>query len=219
LWTTATKYKKFPLIATPSSLFNSLALLLPIPLISSIFGIEDAGQYSIASRVLLVPLVLIGASVGDVFHSKIALYSRENAEGAMGLFLQVFGGLLAIGCLPMVLIALYGQRLFVAILGDQWATAGQIAAAISPWILAQFAVNPVSRVVLVYQGQEIKLFYDVAGLASIVGVFWLGSARQWSIVQTCAVLGISQAAVYALYFLLLAAIIRKRCNINLQCEA
>jgi hypothetical protein len=157
--------------------------------------------------------------VGDVFHGKIAASSRDNPEAAMGLYLRVLVGLLTIGSLPMLLVALYGERLFVAVLGVEWSVAGEIAAAITPWILLQFAVNPVSRIVLVYQGQELKLLYDMVGLASIVGVFWWGGYRQLSVVEACTMLGGTQAAAYAVYAVLLAVIIKRREKINYQLES
>jgi O-antigen/teichoic acid export membrane protein len=215
LWETAVNYKKFPLYSAPSSLVNSLALALPIPLIGGTFGVEAAGQYSIASRVLLVPLALMGASVGDVFHSRIAALSRSNSSGAMKLFFSVSCGLLLIGALPMTVISLYGEQIFIAVLGSKWSSAGQIAMVIVPWALMQFAVNPVSRVVVVYRGQEIKLLYDAASLASMVGIFWWSRNSHLSLIEACTVLGRAQAVVYGIYYLLLVSIIRRRADTNL----
>lgn len=206
----ALDYRKFPMFTVPSAMLNSLALVLPIPLVSNYFGVEAAGQYSIATRLLLLPLVLVGASVGDVFHNRIATYSREQPHRALQFFLKVFSGLILIGLIPMTIMAVYGETLLPKILGEEWSTAGQIAAIITPWALMQFAVNPLSRVVAVYQGQELKLIYDFLGLVSIVGVFVLGSHQGWSLIETCAILSCSQAGVYGVYFLLLLRILKKR---------
>lgn len=207
-------YRKFPLFSTPSAVLNSLALVLPVPLISTYFGLQAAGQFSIASRVLLLPSVLVGASVGDVFHNRIATYSREHPAKALPFLMKVSSGLLLLGLLPMLIVALFGESLWAAILGDEWSVAGQIAAVITPWALMQLAVSPVSRVVAVYQGQEFKLIYDALGLLSIFGVLTLGDRQLWSLVETCTVLGWSQAAVYGLYFLLLLHIVKRHKMIN-----
>lgn len=205
----AAAYKKFPLLATPSALLNSLALVLPVPLVSTYFGLTAAGQYSIATRVLILPLALIGASVGDVFHSRIALYARERPERAFPFFVRVSGVLFLVGLVPMAVVAVYGEPLWAMVLGDAWSTSGQIAAALAPWALMQLAVSPVSRVVAVYQGQELKLIYDALGLLSIVGVLSYGSYHDWSLVETCTILGWSQALVYGVYFVLLTRIVRR----------
>jgi len=205
---TALEYWKFPLLSTPSAMLNNLALALPVPLISKYFGLQAAGQYAIATRVLLLPLVLVGSSVGDVFHNRIATLSREDPKKAFRFFLGVSAGLFAVGILPMVIVSLFGETLWTAVLGDQWRTAGKIAAALTPWALMQLVVSPVSRVVFIYQGQGIKFIYDVLGLISIVGGFWFGFNQGWSLVNTCALLGWSQACVYGVYFLLLVRTVR-----------
>jgi O-antigen/teichoic acid export membrane protein len=209
LWRVATTYKKFPLLTVPSALLNSLALVLPVPLITTYYGLGVAGQYSVAMRVLILPLSLIGASVGDVFYNRVAELSRSKPELALSLFLRVSGGLFAAGLIPLLLVSFAGDWLFAIVLGPSWELAGSIAAVLTPWVLMQFAVGPVSRVVQVYQGQELKLIYDLLGLASIVGVLSSAHSRGWSLLTACTVLGWSQAMVYAVYFVLLLRIVQR----------
>jgi O-antigen/teichoic acid export membrane protein len=203
----ARKYKKFPLLTTPSSLVNSLALVIPIPLITVFFGLGSAGQYAIATRIMVLPLSLVGASIADVFHNRIAVAAREHPDRALALFLRTVALLATLGLVPMIVVAVWGSELFSLVLGSDWALSGAIAASITPWILMQFVVNPVSRVVQVYQGQELKLVYDILGLASVTGVLVMSDQRDWTLLHTCAVLGWSQAGVYAVYLLLLVGVI------------
>jgi hypothetical protein len=109
----------------------------------------------------------------------------------------------------MAAVAIFGDALWPAILGDEWVTAGKVAAVITPWALAQLAVNPVSRVVAVYQGQEFKLVFDVLALLSVIAVVSLASTLGWTLITTCAVLGVTQALAYGVYFLLLIRILKK----------
>lgn len=134
----------------------------------------------------------------------------------MRLFFSVVGGLFLIGVVPAVIVATWGDDLFPLVLGAEWQPAGRIAAAITPWILMQFAVNPVSRVAQVYQGQELKLVYDVLALISVAGVLGFGAHAEWSLVRTCMVLGWSQAIVYGVYVLLLMRILWKHQLINVM---
>lgn len=207
-------YRKFPLFTAPSSLLNSLSLVLPVPLIAMYFGIQPAGQFAIASRVMLLPLSLIGGSVGDVFHSRIADLSRRAPERAQQLFLSVVGVLFAVGLAPALIVGTWGDTLFPRVLGSSWREAGVLAAAIVPWVLAQFVVSPVSRLVQVYQGQELKLIYDILALTSIAGVLSYGAYQGWSLAATCTLLGWSQAGVYGVYLLLLLRILRKYTHVN-----
>lgn len=211
---TAVHFRKFPLISAPSSVLNSLSLVLPVPMISLFFGLHAAGQYAVASRIMILPLALIGSSVGDVFHSRLAGLSRQHPERAFSLFARIVMILFGLAAPPMLLIRYAGERLFGYVLGGDWSTAGEIASVITPWILMQFVVSPVSRLVQVYQGQEVKLVYDFLALLSIGGVLILGDRREWSIVQTCTLLGWSQALVYGVYLVLLVRVLRKNQMVN-----
>lgn len=202
-------YWKFPILSAPSSMLNSLALVLPVPLISAYFGLQAAGHFSLASRVLLLPLALIGMSVGDVFHNRIAEYSREGIASTRSFFLKVAVALFLMGILPMGMVFMFGESLFAIILGDQWATSGQLAAAITPWALAQLTVSPLSRVVTVFQRQELKLVYDLLCILSVFSILSLGHNQNWSLIWTCTILAWSQTFVYGVYFLLLYRIVIK----------
>lgn len=206
---TAATYRKFPLLTLPSSLLDNLALALPILLVSSSFGIQVAGQYAIANRILLGPMALVGASVGDVFHNRIATYAREEPAKAQSFLLTVSAGLLLTGLVPTVVVALFGRQLWMTILGARWEQSGLIAAVIVPMALAQFIVSPVSRIVLVYQGQEFKIIYDFLAIGFVVAAFRVGHTYGWRITETLALLAWSQALLYVLYFLLLVRIVQR----------
>lgn len=207
-WIVAKEYRKFPLISTPSSLINSVALSLPIPLLASAYGLSQAGQFSMSHRALALPVSVIGAAVADVFHGHLARSASKGPDVVRRLFLRVGLGLFAIGAIPSIFIWLWGQRIFEFVLGSDWSLAGTIASGIMPWILMSFVVGPLSRVVLVFRGQEVKLIYDVLALVGIVGVVLLGSAQDWSIEVTARLLGLSQSLAYLVYFGLLWRIVR-----------
>lgn len=206
---TAARYRQFPMYSTPSTMIDNLALTLPVPLATALFGVAAAGQYAVATRVLVVPMALVGASVADVFHNRIAQHARENPGRARPFFLMVAAGLFAVGLAPMLVVTVAGEWLFPLVLGAEWELAGRIAAAIAPWALAALAVSPVSRVVLVYDGQRYKLVYDVLSLLTVGGTFFLGDANGWSMTRTVTALGWAQAALYGVYFLLLLRIVSR----------
>jgi O-antigen/teichoic acid export membrane protein len=214
LWQTATIFKKFPLLTAPSAMLNSLSLVLPVPLFAAYFGLFEAGQFAVAHRVLALPLSLIGASVADVFHGRLSIVSREAPERAFRLFRLVAIGLLLVGILPLLIVGIAGERIFPWLLGDQWMLAGLIASAIVPWTLMEFVVGPLSRVVLVYRGQEFKLIYDILAIISVVGCIIYGATNDLSMIETSRLLAWSQTAVFGVYFLLLVVILRKYRFIN-----
>jgi O-antigen/teichoic acid export membrane protein len=212
----AVSYRKFPLVSAPSQTLNGIALALPVPLVATYFGIIPAGQYAVATRIMILPMSLIGMSVSDVFHQRIADMSRTNPERAVRFLLRALLSLFVLALVPALIVTIGGEELFVFVLGPDWRLAGSIAAAVVPWVVAQFSVSPLSRIAVVYQGQESQLFYNLLHIANIVGVMAYGNAQGWSLIRICTVLSWAQAGIYGVYFLMLLGVVHKNLLINLQ---
>jgi O-antigen/teichoic acid export membrane protein len=103
---------------------------------------------------------------------------------------------------------IFGPWIFDVVFGPQWHAAGPLVVAMAPWALASFVVSPLSRVVFVYQGQALKVGYDLLVLALVFGsLTW---SRQSGLDLTGAVtaLSIVRVAAYAAYSLLLVRLMR-----------
>ncbi len=201
------RFRKFPMYSLPSSLVDALALNLPIPLVAQLYGPQEAGYFTLVQRVLAVPLVLIGSSFADSFHARISRYAREMPRQAVPFFLRVASILLALGVGLGVLIVFFGQTLFGTVFGEEWAITGLLAAAMMPSVVAALVVSPLSRVVFVFQGQELKLVQDVLTLLAVFGVFFVGYSYDFSLLHTIGLLSFVQALVYIAYFVLLLRIV------------
>jgi O-antigen/teichoic acid export membrane protein len=199
----AGSYYRFPILGVPSSLINAVAFSLPVPLLASSFGLAAAGYLALIQRVLGLPLSIIGASVADALHARMATYARERPDQAPGFFLKTGFVLFLIGLPIAILVAVTGPGLFAIAFGPQWEVAGRMAVAMTPWYLAALVVSPLSRVVLVFSGQAGKLVYDVLSLGAVVGAISAGSALGLDLVTTVWLLSGLQAAAYLVYLLVL----------------
>lgn len=200
-------YRKFPLYSLPSSLIDVLSLSLAVPLLAQLYGSAPAGQMLLVQVVFALPLALVGGTVADVFHSRMAIYAREEPGRARPFFLKTATTLFLVGLGPIAFLGLMGPTLFKWVYGGNWMTAGFLAAAMAPWALAQLVVSPLSQVVFVFQGQELKLVYDVMHLIVVVGVLFLGHDAGLSVIEVVRVLSLVQVLIYSFYFLLLWRIV------------
>ena len=200
---TMRKFRRFPLYSLPSSLINTLALNLPLPLLVATFGFQAGGYYGLVLAVVGAPLAVVGGSVGDAFYHRIGGIARTDPAAARPLLVRTAASLLAAGALPALLLAIAGPALFATIFGERWRTAGAIAARMAPLFLAQLCVTPVSRTVLIFRGQRAKLLYDVATLVATLATFAFASARSYSLLMTVSLLAASNVAAYILYFFIL----------------
>jgi lipopolysaccharide exporter len=205
--------RSFARYSLPSSLIDTLAANMPLPLLVQLYGSALGGQFSLMQRVLSVPLALIATSVADTFHSRMAVCAREKPEQILGLFVRTSASLFLLGLGPALVLFFAGDRLFALVFGEPWTTAGTLAGITAPLFLAQMIVSPLSRLVFVLRGQKSKLIYDLmlmAGLLLIFGVAW---QQKLSLVHTIWAITLINILCYIVYYIvLLRIVIKARAN-------
>lgn len=202
-------HRKLVVFSLPSTFIATLVANLPLPVIVNLYGLEAGGSFALVQRVLSVPMGLIAASVADTFHERIATCAREDRENMPALLRRTSLWLLAIGLVPTLVLALSGRFLFQVIFGHKWGVAGTLATLSAPWFLTQFIVSPLSRLVFVLHGQELKLIYDVVILAAVVTVTILSAHKHLSLFTTMWAFSLVNAFAYIMYYLVLVWIVKK----------
>lgn len=195
--------RQFALYSLPSSLLDTLAATISLPLLVYLYGLNAGGSYSLVWRVLALPAVLITANVADAFHSRAAVISQNNPDALAGLMKRMASLLLFIGICPAAILVAFGPQLFGWSFGSKWVEAGTMAGWIAPWFLAQFVVNPLSRVVLVVGRQKVKFVYDVINFGGTISVFVIAHHCQWPVMTAIAALAVLKTIAYGIFFLLL----------------
>jgi len=195
--------RRFLLYSTPSSLLNVLGTSLPLPLLVMLYGADVGGYYSLVWRVLAVPVVLIGASMADAFHSRAALYAREDPKHLLRFFHSTTMALLAMGIVPAVVVFAFGEPIFLFVFGIKWGLSGTIASIVAPWFLTSFIVSPLSRVVYVLHGQRLKLIYDLLILGGNLMMFFLARHFGWPMLHMVTVMSAMNTASKVIYYFVL----------------
>lgn len=158
------KYRHFPLVFTPSSLLDTLAATISVPIIAATLGLEPAGQFLIAQRIISAPGSLISASVGDVVHARLVEGARRSQLEVRSV-VKSLAWKLALGALlllvPIVILApLYAEPIF----GSGWQLAGVLVAVLGPYAISGIVVNPVSRALFLSSVPQLKLLADAVRL-------------------------------------------------------
>jgi O-antigen/teichoic acid export membrane protein len=153
------KYKKFPLFTSWAAFLNAISQNIPTILLAFLFSPAVAGFYAIAIRVLGLPAALIGNSVKQVYFQKASsLYNNE--ESTKRFFIQTTRQLTLIAALPILIVIIWGEPLFLFVFGSEWGEAGRYAAILSFWLFFSF-VNPPSMVsIYLLKLNKIHLFWE-----------------------------------------------------------
>jgi lipopolysaccharide exporter len=172
----AARYRRFPLLTTWSGLLNVGSLQLPSILFSAGFGAAAAGLYALSFKMLVLPTMLVGQAVGQVFLSRAAMVARDPARlrsiterTALGLF----AGGLPIFCA----VGLAGPDLFATVMGSRWEQAGRYAQVLAPWFAVWLVSNPLSGLLSVREWQGSALAFTACEFALRLAALLIGAHR------------------------------------------
>jgi O-antigen/teichoic acid export membrane protein len=167
--------------------------LLIAMIIWEIFGKREYGLFNHTYQMLRIPLVLIGASIGQVFFQRCA--ERINkGEDITIVARQSVKTLFVFSIVPFSVVFFFGAELFALVFGEDWREAGQYAQIMAPWFMVNFMSSPISSLPLILKKQGSFFMLALVGsllmIASLLLPNWLYGA---SIIQTLWITSLSQA--------------------------
>ncbi len=166
------RHRKFPTYNIWSRFLASAAWEMPTFLLAIYYSPAVVGFYALSSRLLRLPMALIGEAIAQVFFQRAAEARREGTlasvvEGA-------FQRLVAFGLFPMLMLTLIGRDLFVVAFGERWAEAGVYTQILSPWMLLWLISSPMIRLFSVLEKQEFDLKFNAGILVARFLAFYVG---------------------------------------------
>ncbi|MFW6275437.1 MAG: lipopolysaccharide biosynthesis protein [bacterium] len=180
LKTTALKNYKFPAFFMPEELINSASVQAPIFLLKFFFNQASIGLYALPQKLLSIPIVLIGNSLGQIYFRNAAL-EYTNPDKLLNTTLRLFRYLFFLGLLPFSFLMVYGDIIVPYIFGDEWYESGIYTMILSPWLFFVLIGSPLSNIFPVKGKQKLSLtinLYMLTGriLAFMAGVFLFENA-------------------------------------------
>jgi lipopolysaccharide exporter len=169
----AARYRRFPLITTWSGLLNVGSLQLPSILFAAFFGAAAAGLYALSYKMLVLPTMLLGQSVAQVFLSRAAIAARDPAE-LRRLTERTALLLFGVGLPLFAVVALGGPDIFGTVMGRRWEQAGRYAQVLAPWFVLWLVSSPLSGLLNVREWQGWALAFSAGEFALRLGSLLVG---------------------------------------------
>jgi lipopolysaccharide exporter len=188
------RYKKFPLVDSWSAFINNLSWQLPSLLLLYYFSETVVGYYSLSSRMILLPMTLIGTSIAQVFYQRTAEL-RSNPESLSKSVELVFRRLAAVGLFPAVVLGVAGPELFSIVFGANWLEAGRFAQILSPWMFVLFISSPLTSLFATFERQESAFMVNFIILITRIAALVIGGLTK-NIYVTLVIWSVSGVVVY-----------------------
>lgn len=120
------RYREFPLVNLPHAVTHNALSTTYAALIGTLYGGAALGQYYMMNRVLFGAIGLISTAL---YQQGVAEAARREAGRLREVFRYIFLSLLITTILVAIPVFLVGDNLFVFVLGESWAQAGELAGA------------------------------------------------------------------------------------------
>ena len=154
------KYDKFPKYLLPGDLVNTYASQNPIILLNLFFGDAVVGYYSLAERVLGLPIKLISSTTKEVYKQKAA-EEFNNVGNCEKVFKNTFKMLFLSSLLPTIFLYFTAPWIFSFFFGNQWETSGFYSRYLLIMFCFQFSVSPLSYTLFISGKQKYDLYWQI----------------------------------------------------------
>lgn len=196
------KYKKQPLYSSPAILMNSLSFSLMTLFINSLYSLKDAGYYSIAYSMLVLPLTLISMNVGRVFFSKASEELQLNGN-FHDVFKKTALGLTILSVPLFLLLMIFAERFFEFAFGVGWGRAGVIVQILSPMFAVRIVASSLSLSFIVGGKQKIELVLQSILLIETISIFYFALIFKLSIENYLTIYGSILLITYLVWIMIM----------------
>lgn len=193
----ALRFKQYPILLTPTSLLDAMALALPLLLIASAYGVDATGSYAQLQRMIGAPLLLGSAVMGQMFFKHSGELYRAG-KSSISLMWKTVNFLVAIALFLLVMLFMAGEPVSHWLLGDGWRVDTVFLLLVTLPFACRAVVSPISTVFLTHHQVGIGVRWQVAYFLTTSVV--LSAASIWlNFEMFLLVFGIHELLMYAIY--------------------
>lgn len=196
------QYRNFPMYMTWGTLMNTAAFQSVPILLFKYYGSSVVGYYYIASRVVSIPMSLIGNAVGQVLLQRVSTDVIQK-RSISKLIAKVIGVSAALWIPLFGVLAVILPGVFSIFFGSEWETAGRYAQALIPLFLLQLIASPVSVVLISLNKQRVVAILQMLLLASALLTLSITRHLSGDAFFSLMVYSICQSVIYFVYLMVI----------------
>ena len=158
--------------------------IIPMAVMSRMYGPELLGQYSLAVATIFLPSSVLSVALGNVYVER-AVKARLASDNIVSLWPPVLAPLCIVGSLMLLAVLPFGADLYAFVFGEQWRVAGEIAQIFLLPGVAALISGPFDRTCLVAGVPSYSPLWHSARAGAVAAVGFYGVSGDFSAYQLC----------------------------------
>jgi O-antigen/teichoic acid export membrane protein len=164
----AWRYRGFALYSTSATVLARLTTQFAPLLLAMFYGLEVAGCYALAQRILASPLSALINPVARVYGSEAARIQREEIGGLDVFFSRTLRRVLCFAVLPTFLFIVGVPWICAIVFGPAWRESGIYCWILAPMLLTLMVAETVSPTLDVLEKQRSALLLHTFSAAAVL---------------------------------------------------
>lgn len=193
---------------TSAQLLNVGSVTLPAIALASLYGTTTTGQFNLASRVVGLPGMLIGAAIMQVFSGEASALVRERPGDLYPYYVSMVRRCARLAFIPL-LIGAVCPLMFPLVFGARWREAGLYAAVLSIRTAAQFVVAPTDSVMILCKKHWEQVRLDIFRVTLVLCALFIVPKLGFDAFHTVAAFSGAMVVVYGVELVAFTSIVRK----------
>ncbi len=185
-------------LSTAVSAVNTLGLAATPLLLAQYYSAEQVGWYALMYRLAIAPASLFTGAIAQSFWSEASVLVHTDLKTLRMLFVKS-SLMLGLFSIPVLLLCVCGPFFVGLLFGKQWNHAGYILLALSPHLMSQIIVSPLSHLV-VHRKQHWQFAWEISRFTLLVTILYCCSMLQLSIASSVFVISLLMFIMYAILF-------------------
>lgn len=166
------EFKKYlPLIrhVVSSHLIGTVAMQIPVFMMSNVYSLKTAGFFSLAYRMITLPTLLVANAIGDVYRQRAA---RDfNLKGEFrGIYIKTLIATAFLAFPFYFFLVLIGPDVFAFMFGEPWRIAGEYARILAVGAFFQFVFTPIDKGALIVGAKRYIFLWHLVRFLLLLGL-------------------------------------------------
>lgn len=163
------EFISYPKFFLPSRYLGLLLSQIPIFFVARSYGLEELGQFSMATSLVFLPVNLIGNSMNSVY---LRRFRESPPQEITTLTNQLFVVVTVIMLIPVLILIVFGPTLITFFLGNNWDQAGLLIQIMSVFLIHEILFMTINGLFQILKKEKEFLITQIIGVSvSIVYAF------------------------------------------------